>query len=92
MNPNLIIPIGTQIVSRIELKDQDNQAICLDGAVGVIIKAPTDNSHAYRVRLVNDVEVTLRRHEFSIRKHYQKAGLEYAQEQLAELNLYDYVI
>ncbi len=92
MNPNLIIPIGTQIVSRIEFKDQHNQAICLEGSVGAIIKAPTDNSHAYRVRLVNDVEITLRRHEFSIRKHYQKAGLEYAQAKLAELNLYDYVI
>ncbi len=92
MNPNLIIPVGTQIVSRIELKDKNNQVLCVRGAVGVVIKAPTDNSHAYQIKLANDAEVILSRHEFSIRKHYQKQGLQYAQEILAELNLYDYVI
>ena len=92
MNPNLIIPVGTQIVSRIEVKDKKDRVLCVQGAVGVIIKAPTDNSHAYKVKLANDVEVILRRHEFSIRKHYQKQGLQYARDVLAELNLYDYVI
>lgn len=66
--------------------------MCLRGAVGVVVKAPTDNSHAYRVRLPNGVEVTLRRHEFSIRKHFQKEGLQQAESELAELNLYDHVI
>ena len=92
MNPNLIIPVGTQIVSRIEAKDKSDRVLCVQGAVGVIIKAPTDNSHAYKVKLANDAEVILRRHEFSIRKHYQKQGLQYAGDVLAELNLYDYVI
>ncbi len=44
------------------------------------------------MKLANDAEVILRRHEFSIRKHYQKQGLQYAGDVLAELNLYDYVI
>ena len=92
MNPNLIIPVGTQIVSRIEVKDKNNQVLCVQGAVGVIIQAPTDNSHVYKVKLANEVEVILRRHEFSIRKHYQKQGLQYAEDRLTELNLYDYVI
>jgi hypothetical protein len=60
--------------------------------VGVVVKAPTDNSHAYRVGLPNGVEVTLRRDEFSIRKHFQKEGLQQAESELAELNLYDHVI
>ena len=70
MNPNLIIPVGTQIVSRIEVKDksqtdQSKAVICPQGGVGTIIDAPTDNSHTYKIRLVNDVEVVLRRHEVS---------------------------
>lgn len=92
MNPNLIIPVGTQIVSRIEVKDKSKTEICPQGAVGTIIYAPTDNSHTYKIRLVNEVEVVLRRHEFSIRKHYQKGDLQDAQDRLAELNLYEYVI
>ncbi len=92
MNPNLIIPVGTQVVSRIEIKGKQGQRICLEGAVGVITKAPTDNSHSYRVRLPNNTEVTLRRHEFSIRKHFQKEGLQNSQDMLAELNLYESVI
>lgn len=92
MNPNLILPVGTQVVTRIEVKDSIGELLCVKGAVGVLIKAPTDNSHAYRLRLPNDVEVTLHRHEFSIRKHFQKEGLELTGDYLSELNLYDHII
>ena len=91
MNPNLIIPVGTQVVSRVEIKNKE-KIVCLQGAVGVIIHIPTDNSHSYKIRLTSDREVVLRRHEFSIRKHYQKQGLQHANDMLAELDLYDYVI
>ena len=92
MNPNLIIPVGTQVVSRIEVKNKDKEVICPQGGVGRVVYSPTDNSHVYKVRLTNDSEITLKRHEFSIRKHYQKQGLQDAKDILAELNLYDYVI
>jgi hypothetical protein len=92
LNPNLIIPVGTQVVSRIEVKNKHNEVICPQGGVGVIIYSPTDNSHAYKIRLSNDLEIILNRHEFSIRKQYQKQGLQDASDRLSELNLYDYVI
>ncbi len=92
MNPNLIIPVGTQIVSRIEVKNQHNQVICPQNGVGVIVYSPTDNSHAYKIRLTNDLEIILHRHEFSIRKQYQKQGLQDARDLLSEFELYDYVI
>ncbi|AFZ33692.1 Nucleotidyltransferase [Stanieria cyanosphaera PCC 7437] len=92
LNPNLIIPVGTQVVSRIEVKNKHNEVICPQGGVGVIINSPIDNSYAYKIRLSNDVEIILNRHEFSIRKQYQKQGLQNASDMLAELNLYDYVI
>ncbi|AOW99625.1 nucleotidyltransferase [Moorena producens PAL-8-15-08-1] len=92
MNPNLILPVGTQVVTRVAAKNSAGETLCVPGAVGVIVKAPTDNSHGYRVRLPNDREVTLRRHEFSIRKHFQKEGLQLSEDLLTELNLYDHVI
>lgn len=92
MNFNLIIPVGTQVVSRIEVKSKQNELLCCLGGVGVIIHSPADNSHAYKIRLTNDAEIVLNRHEFSIRKHYQKQGLQDARDMLDEYNLYDYVI
>lgn len=72
MNPNLILPVGTQVVSRIEVKNSANEPLCVQGAVGVIIESPTDNSHTYHIRLTNNLEITLHRHEFSIRRHFQR--------------------
>ncbi|HBB34340.1 MAG TPA: nucleotidyltransferase [Cyanobacteria bacterium UBA8803] len=92
MNPNLVLPVGTQVVSRVEIKNSADELLCLRGAVGVVVKAPTDNSHAYRVRLPNSVEVTLYRHEFSIRRHFQTEGLQQVGDIQSDLNLYDYVI
>ncbi|NEO69610.1 nucleotidyltransferase domain-containing protein [Moorena sp. SIO3H5] len=92
MNPHLILPVGTQVVTRVAAKNSAGETLCVQGAVAVIVKAPTDDSHAYRVRLTNDREVTLRRHEFSIRKHFQKEGLQLSEDLLTELNLYDHVI
>jgi uncharacterized protein len=99
MNPNLVLPVGTQVVTRVEVKNTSEQDACttneilsLRGAVGVVVKAPTDNSHAYRIRLPNEVEITLHRHEFSIRKHFQQEGLDRSGDILSELNLYDRII
>jgi uncharacterized protein len=69
-NPNLVLPVGTQVVSRITLPE------CPQGAVGVTVRSPTDNSHAYCIQLPNGQEVTLKQHELTIRKHYQQAGLQ----------------
>jgi uncharacterized protein len=83
----LIIPLGTQIVSRVEIKSVLSESLCPIGAVGVITKAPTDNSHAYRVQFTNGVEAALHRNEFSIRKQHTSA-----ETVLDESELYDFVI
>jgi uncharacterized protein len=89
---NLILPVGTQIVSRIEVKNSTGELLCLCGAVGVIIESPTDNSHTYYIELPNGTKVNLKRHEFSIRKHFQKEGLDRPENMLQEYNLFDRII
>lgn len=59
----LILPLGTQIVTRIEQPATTNRVAVPAGAVGVIIKSPADAAHAYRVQLVSGAEVTLKRDE-----------------------------
>ncbi len=91
-NFNLIIPAGTQIVTKIEVKNPASNQSWKQGAVGVIVQSPTDNSHAYLVKLPDGTEISLRRHEFSIRKQFQSEGLQSKGDFLAEYNLYDSVI
>lgn len=88
MNPlQLIIPLGTQIVTRIEIKTAQGALHCPVGAVGVIVKTPTDNTHSYRVQFTNSVEAALHRNEFSIRRQHtsHEAAID-------ESELYDFVI
>lgn len=89
---NLILPVGTQVVTRIEVKTTGGAAVCMQGAVGEIVRSPTDNSHTYQVRLPDGASLNLRRHEFSIRKHFQKEGLQATAAILADYNLYEAVI
>ncbi|MBD1833858.1 nucleotidyltransferase domain-containing protein [Cyanobacteria bacterium FACHB-472] len=88
MNPNLILPVGTQVVTRVDIQDE---ALHTRGSVGVIIKSPQDNSHAYRVEFPDGSVASLRRSELTIRKDSQKEGLQPAG-YLSDFDLYDYVI
>ncbi len=65
---NLIVPIGTQVVTQIETRSPK-------GSVGTIIQIPTDGNHTYHIQLPTGTIVPLKRHEFSIRKQFQSEGL-----------------
>lgn len=88
---NLIIPLGTQIVARIAVKTAQGELLCPVGAVGIIVKAPTDNAHSYRVQFTNGVEAALQRNEFSIRKQHTSAPTA-KEATLDESDLYEFVI
>jgi uncharacterized protein len=91
-NPNLIIPVGTQVVTRVEIKGIGTELAHPRGAVGKIVESPVDNSHAYRVQFLDGVEASLSRSEFSVRKQFQKDAISNTDSVLADFNLYDYVI
>lgn len=87
---SLILPVGTQVVTRVEVTASAG-ITCLCGAVGEIVQAPTDNSHTYQIQLPNGDRIRLRRHEFSIRKHFQQPDWQ-REDVLADYDLYDTVI
>ena len=89
---HLIIPTGTQIVSRVELRDASGTVVCPLGAAGVIVRAPEDATHSYRVKLPDGSEISLRRQELSIRKHVQQEDLDEAGALLGDYDLYESVI
>ena len=69
-----VVSPGTQVVARVPTatgRDDERPA----GAVAVVVEAPADRTHAYRVRFVDGGEATLRRSEFAVRKQHQADGL-----------------
>jgi len=68
LGPLRILPVGTQVV----LGDATGRA----GAVGVILRAPVDHLHAYRIRLVDGEVVHCRRRDLSILKHFKRDRLD----------------
>src|SRR5438477_1731130 len=72
MNPNLVLPVGTRIVTRVEVKTDAARALRPVGAVAEIIAAPADALHSYRVRFPDGAEAPIRRREFSIWSQYRE--------------------
>lgn len=88
----LLIPIGTQVVSRSQIKGPDGKPIHPPGVVGVVTAAPVDHEHCYRVRFPDGYEASLRRYEIVTLRDYQLSGLRDTPCALAEYNLQDCVI
>ena len=72
MNPNLVLPVGTRVVTRIELKTDAARALRPVGAVAEIIAVPVDALHSYRVRFPDGAEASVRRRELSIWSEYRQ--------------------
>jgi predicted nucleotidyltransferase len=89
LNPHLIVPLGTKVVVRAEVRNSEGQLLHPKDALGMIVAMATDGTLTYRVQFPDGVEVTLNRQEFSIRAHYQLEGIAAA---LPECDFYANVI
>lgn len=74
-DPPLTIPAGTQVVTRVPVRDEAGSVIAAAGAVGIVVAAPNRVEGAYIVRLPDGREVALRRKQLSIRKAHQREGV-----------------
>src|SRR5262249_15907350 len=70
--PELVLPIGTRVVTRVEVKTDAARAHRPVGAVGEIVATPADAFHSYRVRFPDGAEASLRRRDFSIWSRYRE--------------------
>lgn len=92
LNSNLILPVGTQVVTRCEIRSMDGQGVRRSGAVGKIVKAPADNTHAYVIEFLDGGRVSLNRQDIAIRKHVQNLNFDRAEAALGDRDLYEHVI
>src|SRR3954470_23364026 len=90
-NPHLIRPVGTQVVVLADVRGTDGKPVHPRGAVGVVVQAPADYWHSYRVRFLDNFEATFRRPELAILSQYN-AGEIGRGGVLAEYDLFEHVI
>lgn len=85
-----IIPAGTQVVTRVEVREVGGKLVFPAGAVGVVVLAPADATHAYRVKFPDAYETMLKRTELVLLKQYKQGVLGAPAE--PSPSLYDHVI
>jgi hypothetical protein len=91
--PHLILPLGTQVVTLIEVRGPDGKPIHPRGAVGVVIQSPADYWHSYRLRFPDGFEASFRRQDLAVLAHYKKGDVIGAgADPLVEYDLYNHVI
>jgi hypothetical protein len=64
----LIVPLGTQVVLRMDLPGASPSQMILRGTVAEIVRVPADGSHSYGLRCANGAELKAFRQDFSILK------------------------
>jgi uncharacterized protein len=89
--PTLVVPLGTRVVTRLEVRAESERAHRPVGSVAEIIGLPASALHRYRVRFADGGEAALRRRDFSILSQYKaaEAGLPHP---LSEEDLTPYII
>lgn len=81
-----ILPPGTQVVSRVEIRGADGRPLHPAGVVGVIVASPVDHQHSYRVRFPDGFEAALKRLELMTLRDFQVSGMT---EKYAAINEFD---
>jgi len=62
-NPNLIYSVGTQVVTLRNITAEGGRILHPRGSVGVVVRAPGDLNHSYRVRFLDGIEEPIRRED-----------------------------
>jgi hypothetical protein len=71
-----ILPAGTKVVVRTDVRGAHGRLEHAAGAVAVIATAPVDADRAYRVRFMDNTEASLKRDDLVVLKHLQRESAE----------------
>lgn len=88
---HLIYSAGTQVVVLRDVVGPGGQIQHPRGAVGVIVRSPSDLEHSYRVRFPDGVEQALRQDELVMLARYKEGDIGDRQVTTNRSNLYDRV-
>lgn len=91
-HPDLIFSPGTQVVTLIDIPGAAGLVLHPRGTVGVVIKAPTDHEHSYRVRFADGLEAPLKRNEVTMLAQFKEGEIGDSGVLTAHTDLYERVI
>jgi hypothetical protein len=91
-HPNLIYSVGTQVVTLRDVAGQNGRTLHPRGAVGVVIKAPSDLDHAYRVRFPDGFEESLKPGELTLLARFKEGEIGHSEITAGRSNLFERVI
>ncbi|MCI0683342.1 MAG: nucleotidyltransferase domain-containing protein [Gemmataceae bacterium] len=91
-HPDLIVSLGTQVVTLIDIPGAGGLVLHPRGAVGVVVKAPTDHEHSYRVRFADGLETPLKRNEITMLALFKEGAIGDSGVLAARTDLYERVI
>jgi len=92
VEPLLTLPLGTQVVTRVEIMGPNGMDTRPRNAVGVVVAAPDAHNVCYRVRFADGFEALLCREDLTIRKHAPSDGVARAIGVPEDVDLYAFVI
>jgi predicted nucleotidyltransferase len=73
--PWLIYPVGTKVVAAEDVFGPNGRVVHPKGSVGVVVRAPKDLEHSYRVKFPDGVEGTLRREQLTMLAKFKEGAL-----------------
>lgn len=89
---NFPFPVGTRVVTLVDVLAQNGRILHPRGAVGVVVNAPADVQHAYRVRFPDAVEVSFKSRELTTLAKFQSGTIGVASALLTRNDLFQRVI
>ncbi len=89
---DLIYSVGTQVVLLSEILGLNGKIQQPRGSVGVVVRAPTDLEHSYRVRFPDGSEATTTRDQLSMLARFKEAEIGDTALSASRFNLMDRVI
>ena len=91
-HPDLIFSVGTQVVTLVDIPGPAGLVLHPRGTVGVVVKAPTDHEHSYRVRFPDGCEAAIRRGEVTMLAQFKEGEIGDSAHTVAHADLYRRVI
>src|SRR6516162_4677654 len=90
-HPNLILSVGTQVVTLVDIPGSAGLVLHPRGTVGVIVKSPTDLDHSYRVRFLDGFEASLKQNEVTMLAMFKEGEIG-DNAHIAQSDMYECVI
>ncbi len=92
MAGEFIYPVGTQVVSLKTVFGQSDKVAHPEGAVGVIVRSPVDQTHAYRVRFADGYEAALGHRQIETLANFKRENVGLGGQETVCSGLYSRVI